>query len=594
MNRRQFMNSSLLAAAATSFLPGNGIASGLKKNKPLEVRSEENYTLFFQPSKLWKDRNQGFSAWTHSIAVRDGQMVNAVGVRQFFIKEKTEMMGASGKTSLLGLAIAVSDDGVHWREIIDFTCPVPGAAGYCLRWTGREFIYFSSERNTASDSEKYPLVLRQYRSTDMKTWTFMGDEYTTRPEKQWYSNRWDEMAILKDKNLFYGYITSIPHPHLAQDSMGMLRSADGIRWEVIPPPVFEWDDVPPQHMEVGFCERINGRYYLGMASRCYLGHLGCSIMTFVSDSPTGPFRPDKDAFRLCGNTSRDTNWIAKTFHWNDEILLSNWITTSLDKSFPTIWGNGQSLWIGPLKKLSTDAKGHLRIAWWKGNDKAKAHMVSLNQKNIVFEHPSQRYLGTLNTLNLEVQERIAMTAGHDGAIALLPVNFDFKQGVILEGNIKATELRKLLSTHWHPAAAGFFFEEMPGKGMLIQLETLGLTRIGIFEFRPEPSFDAFEYRLAAWGNMQRGGLYQGLSRFIQEDVVGPMGFAPPCGVRNNVSHSFRIIVKQGMFELYLDDLMVQTYITGETSGRLGLFAKSGAAEFGNIKIWGLTPDSMGK
>lgn len=543
--------------------------------------------LWYQPSVL-ADRSQRFSAWSHSIAVRDGRMFNAVSVQRF---------SPDGRhTGPLGLAIAESDDGVHWRETDAFACPLEyGLAGYCVRWTGKEFIYFSSERNQGTDRKDYPVVLRQHRSRDLKNWEFMGEEFTTRPDKRWYRCRWDELVILDDGGKFYGYITSEPRSEFAQDSLGMLKSADGLRWEPLPPPVIEWEGLPPQQMEVCFCEKIGRRYYLGMGSRSYLGHLGFSVMMFVSDSPTGPFRPDKEAFRLCGNTTRDTNWLAKTLHWKGEILLSNWITTTLDKSFPGIFGNGQSLWIGPLKKLITDTGGHLRIAWWPGNEAAKGASLTVDLKQAAFAHPAEKHRGTRSAMSVAAPNAILLQAGHDGAVAMLPGTFDFEKGVIIEGMLKATEPRgPVVGTHWHAAAAGFYFEEMPGKGMLMQLETLGLTRIGGFEYRPEPAFDADEFRLAAFGNVKRGGDYLGLSRFTQEDVIGPLGYAVPCGVYNSTPHRFRLLVKHGMFEFYLDDLLVQTYITGPANGRLGLFAKSGPVEFSNLQFRAMTPAAKGK
>jgi len=549
--------------------------------------AETEGTLFFQPSLL-ADRSQRFSAWSHSIAVRDGRLFNAVSLQRFGPD--------GGYAGPLGVAIAESDDGVHWRETDPFACPLAhGLGGYCLRWTGKEFVYFSSERNQGTDREDYPVVLRQHRSRDLKNWEFMGEEFTTRPDKRWYRCRWDELVILDDGGKFYGYITSEPRPELAQDSMGMLKSADGVRWEPLPPAVFEWDGLPPQQMEVCFCEKIGGRYYLGMGSRSYLGHLGFSVMMFVSDSPAGPFRPDKETFRLCGNTTRDANWLAKTLHWRGEILVSNWITTTLDKSFPGIWGNGQSLRIGPLKKLITDKRGHARLAWWPGNETAKEAVLPVNTDKAVFAHPAQQHRGTLNSLTPVGDNALTMQAGRDGAIALLPEQFDLARGIILEGTLKATEPRgPVIGTHWHAAAAGFYFEEAPGKGMLVQLETLGLTRTGVFEYRPEPTFEDDEFRVAAVGNIQRGGPYLGLSCFVEEDVIGPLGYAVPCGIRSGTSHRFRLLVKHGIWELYLDDLYVQTYITGTTSGRMGLFAKSGPVEFTDLRCWAMTPEGKDK
>jgi len=119
-------------------------------------------TLFYQPSLL-ADRSQRFSAWSHSIAVRDGRMFNAVSVQRF---------GPDGRQAgPLGVAIAESDDGVHWRETDALACPLAhGLAGYCVRWTGEEFVYFSSERNQGADRKDYPVVLRQHRSRDLKNW----------------------------------------------------------------------------------------------------------------------------------------------------------------------------------------------------------------------------------------------------------------------------------------------------------------------------------------------------------------------------------------------------------------------------------------
>lgn len=293
-------------------------------------------TLFYQPSLL-ADPGRRFSAWSHSIVFANGRFVNAVAVQEF-IDRPTDM----------GLAIVESDDGVHWRETSPFACPLPRAlAGYCLRWDGEAFVYYVTERNAGPDRKECPTVVCQHRSADLQNWASMGDEFTTRPEKQWYRCRWDELVILDDGGTFYGHITSEPRPELAQDSMGML----------------------------------------------------------------------------------------------------------------------------------------------------------------------------------------------------------------------------------------------------VQLETLGLTRTGVFEFRPEPAFDVDEFSLAAFGNVQRGGPYLGLSRFAEEDIIGPIGYAVPCGIRSATPHRFRLLIKNGIWELYLDDRYVQTYITGPATGRLGLFAKSGTVEFRDLRIHAMTPDS---
>jgi hypothetical protein len=73
-------------------------------------------------------------------------------------------------------------------------------------------------------------------------------------------------------------------------------------------------------------------------------------------------------------------------------------------------------------------------------------------------------------------------------------------------------------------------------------------------------------------------------RTITRDA-GCKGYAPPCGIFNAALHTFRLLMQNGMWEFYLDDLYVQAYITGPTSGRLGLLAKSGLVVFSDVKIW---------
>jgi len=120
----------------------------------------------------------------------------------------------------------------------------------------------------------------------------------------------------------------------------------------------------------------------------------------------------------------------------------------------------------------------------------------------------------------------------------------------------------------------------------MQLETLGLTRSGSFEYRSRPTFKDNDLKNSAEFIRDRGGgPYLGLSRFDQEDVVGPFGYATPCGIHNGKVHRFRLMISSGIVEVYLDDLFVQTYLTGKTSGRIGLFAKSGKVTFSNLNVW---------
>lgn len=573
-NRRELLVAIVATLPAVTLRRAEAGSTESSAQLPPGISAQSTY---FLPSVLRNNKRKG-AAWSDSITVQNGELVRAVPVY-------TMMKDTIGETFMegpMGFSIAKSTDGVHWNEVESFACPLEhGVPGFCMRWTGHEFVLYVSEIDPSSPKD-HPIVLKQYLSQDLKSWQFMGEDYTTTDDHRWYRCRWDELVILPDGNKFYGYITSEPHARLAVDSLGMLESTDGLRWTVIQPPEIDWGDLPPQQMEVGFCEKIDGRYYLGLGSRCYLGSLGYSMMTFVADSPTGPFKPDREAFRLCGTTSRDVTWLGKTFVWNDERLFHIWITKELG------WKGWSSC---PLKKLQTDEHGHLRLHWWSGNEKFKTASLPVNWQNADFVHPATPYRGKKFSLSSTGPGDLTLQAGPDGAVALLPGRFELQKGLIIEGTLTTNESSGLdgpSRSHWHAAAAGFFLEESTGKGLLMQLETLGLTRTGPFEYRTRPAFAANDMRNAAEFIRDRGGgPYLGLSRFEQEDVVGPSGYATPCGIRNGKTHRFRLMVSSGIIELYLDDLFVQTYLTGTTSGKVGLFGKSGRVTFDDLSVWSM-------
>jgi len=572
-NRRELL--AAIAAALPAVSLQRAQARSTKSSEELSSGVVSAQNTYFLPSVLRENERRGV-AWTDSITVRDGELIRAVAVY------KAKSKDAIFEKGPMGFSIAKSTDGVHWQELEGFTCQLEhGVPGFCMRWTGHEFVIYVTEDNPASPKD-HPLVVKQYRSLDLRSWVFMGEDYTTTDDRRWYRCRWDELVILPDGDRFYGYITSEPHARVAVDSLGMLESADGLRWTVIKPPVIEWGDLPSQQMEVGFCEKIDGRYYLGMGARCYLGSLGYSMVTFIADSPAGPFRPDREAFRLCGTTSRDVTWLGKSFLWNDERLFNIWVTKE----------PGQQSWSScPLKKLRTDGQGHLRLHWWTGNEKFKTSSLPANWQDADFVHPATPYRGKKFSLSSAGLNDLTLQAGPDGAVALMPTRFDLQKGLIIEGTLRANESSELddpWRSHWHAAAAGFFLEESAGKGLLMQFETLGLTRTGLFEYRAAPAFSANDMGNAAEFIRDRhGGPYLGLSRFEQEDVVGPFGYATPCGIRNGKTHRFRLMVSSGIIELYLDDFFVQTYLTGKTSGKVGLFGKSGKATFSDLSAWSM-------
>jgi len=115
----------------------------------------------------------------------------------------------------------------------------------------------------------------------------------------------------------------------------------------------------------------------------------------------------------------------------------------------------------------------------------------------------------------------------------------------------------------HPCYGGFYLEEKPGVGRAILLE------VG------HPTWRRSEIvRLAMGGTMALDSL----------DVTGP-GCATVTGLENGKRHSFRLWIRKNMFELYIDDLLFQTFLTEASTGRVGFFAQNGTVRFADLKAW---------
>jgi len=148
-------------------------------------------------------------------------------------------------------------------------------------------------------------TLRFYESPDLRHWTYLA---STNPDPRWHvpTARWDHMYIIpKEKGRppagFWGYPVAIVRPELPR-GVGMSQSPDGRSCKTLPPAPVEWGDIPQNDFEWGGCERIGGRYYLIGGTGPCLANAGCSMFVFTADSPRGPFRPDAEAYRLCGSS----------------------------------------------------------------------------------------------------------------------------------------------------------------------------------------------------------------------------------------------------------------------------------------------------
>ena len=535
--------------------------------------------MFLTP--LEPETKPGKRAWDNLILHEEGRFV------AFFATATPSESNPHGRP--ITLDIAVSDDGLKWRWIAREAVELPGAhAGYGVHRVGDRYYYYPTCSRDGS-----PVHFKIFESTDLVHWHHLGDDHDVTFDPRWYRARWDELLVLEQvengETVLYGYISSEVREDVGPPSVGLLRSRDGRRWDVLPPPVIEWGELPAQDMELNFCEEIDGRYYLGLSGRFYLDSYGYSIYVFVGDSPSGPFRPDLERFRLTGTSRRNITWLGHTLHVEDDLLLALWLSTGQHHDLPS-----DNFTVGPLKRLVCE-DGHLRLRYWPGNERGKGDPLLLRSDALVRVHPDPLVRNERDSIEVG-DGGIRVSASRDGVIAIFEATFEANVGFVLEGRLTALENRGGIATHQHAAAAGLFFESGGGEGLAILPDTLGVTRTGYLRYARHSLTEEDPYAHAGKGLTQgRSGVLRGTCAFHCEDTVGPFGHAAYAGIRHGRSHAFRILGKGRFFEFYIDDLYVQAYCLPETfTGRIGLVVFDGQCTFEGLCAWRMEPTETGQ
>jgi len=473
-----------------------------------------------------------------------------------------------------GVSLAISTDGVHYKEIGPILQKRNDA-----NWLGTGAVWKSGDKFILNFSEERNGVQAIYfaKSSDLIHWKRMGDELRSDPDPRWYddtlSGRWDAIwAIQKANKGFWGYLTARPWsqtPGMTFESVGMVESEDGTCWNAIKPPLFDWGDWPRMNLgEVGAVQKIGDLYYMlvGFSERvlgerqvydCLLpaqaivnGRLRSKGMyCFVSSDPKGPFRPDKNSYRFLVSNG---TYFTRFYPISDEILVNH-------HSFE-ITGQGQRIWMAPLKKVEIDNDKHLYLSYWKGNDRVKGKEISIDLSKAHFRavffnanclHEPDESLAKRRTLEWKITaNRIEADETINGGIIMLRNLFNLNKGIILEGVLEINEAPR----RW--AGIGVFIEcnSENNQGIGIMLETRQLTEFGSMDDNVKGYFDPF--------------------------------FRINTGIEPGKSHYFRLLLRRTMLELYLDDRLIQCYsFPLQPTGTLGLIFESGRAVFQELKCW---------
>jgi hypothetical protein len=421
-------------------------------------------------------------------------------------------------------------------------------------------------------------LLRFYESSDLIHWKYLY-EVPIDPAFYRTNGRWDHIFTLsKDERNpaagAWGYFVADPTDH---GGFGMMESSDGVHFKPVKAPEIISDFKIPT-LEIGGIKKFGQKYYLIGGNVTHYGFSGYGVYTYVADSPAGPFRPDLEAYRLTGTSGIDGN--------NYVHVLSCFVKDSPEElvsdpfTFRSSTGtDGQGTWLLPMRKAIVDPKGHLRLAYWSKNDLAKGKEIRVDaaENSIVFPpgqtavNPIVTVSGAKDSLLLHTDKNWRSFPWLESdktrkAVSVLNQRFDLNTGLIVEGQIHAKALFQGYGDA-RKSYAGFFIEGLErGSGTGILLE------VG------EP-----QWRTSHIGRIQ----YDVSFRFDSLDATG-RGSATVTGLDDGRDHTFRLWLRSGQMELYIDDLLMQSFFYAKATGRIGFISQESEVTFSKLKFYSIS------
>jgi len=443
---------------------------------------------------------------------------------------------------------AVSDDGVHFSDVGVVISDQPP------NWVWKMFVYrygdqfvmnfgsFSNREGHGNDTLKF------WKSNDLLHWEYCGEQH---PDPRWYleEGRFDHMYTVDDGGEYYGFVVANPKEGGNTSGCGLMKSSDGITWSPLPPVKIEWGDVPPRNFEVGGCEKINGHYYLIGGLMQYFGNDGYSVYTFISDSVTGPYRPCLPKFRLCGNSSGkyslSKQWLANFARGeNDEVLITNYLTAPESETINFV-GTKENVWFLPVKKAVIGSDGELMMGYWKKNDLLKGEEIPIDFTSLADDNDKTVYLKTADFRDFlwNSPERL----GTVNNAMILAELFDFENGVVFEGSFELYDNGNLSK-----AKSGIMIKQEQ-QSVLVSLE------VG------DRHTSKAQIALIKDDDVEHVEIHDEISN--------------TCAGKTNLSFecvtAFRLLVRQNIFELYIDDILVQSYtLPKNKNGNIGFFVEN--------------------
>lgn len=379
-----------------------------------------------------------------------------------------------------------------------------------------------------------------------------GDDGAQSVLKFWYSKdliNWEYLPdldvaspIIEGKNMrldcMYVIRENDRYYGYATGQFGFLTSSDGKRWCTHETNI-DYSPFPEYNtalggFEIADCKKIQDKYYLFCGGFGYLGNNGYGVYIYESNTPDGVFKPHLPNYRINGTSKRWVNMWERFFEKDGEILTCNYMYDGFS------YENG-TVWLPPIKKLAKNDMG-LHLEWWKGN------------QNLIGDIYKTKKLLTANNGESEVFDE------SDNRVKISEI-IHIQEKSVIEFDITLQE-----NQFTGYSAGGFYLLEDENEGTAVIFDTYGKCEISAIKDSKKKIID---------------------------DIIS-FGSTAPYWFDSGKTYQIRILLRDNMFEIYVNNKYLQTFNTTHFKDKAGKTIKGFAAishrrecEISNIKVYKL-------
>lgn len=377
-----------------------------------------------------------------------------------------------------------------------------------------------------------------------------GDDGAQSVLKFWYSKNlinWEYMPdldvvspIIEGKNMrldcMYVINENDRYYGYATGQFGFLTSLDGKHWQTHKTNI-DYSPFPEYNIalggfEIADCKKIQDKYYLFCGGFGHLGNNGYGVYIYESDTPDGIFKPHLPNYRINGTSKRWVNMWERFFEKDGEMLTCNYMYDGYS------YENG-TVWLPPIKKLAKNDMG-LHLEWWEENEKLRGDLY-LEYDNLVANNGESGVFDSSDETTT-ISEIVSI-----------------KERSLIEFNLKLHE-----NEFTSYSSGGFYLAEEENSGTAIIFDTYGKCEIYFVKDSKKVILD--------------------------ESIT--YGSTAPYYLDSGKTYTIKVLVKENMYEIYVDNKYLQTFntthffdIKGKKVNGLAAISDRNECRLDNIKIY---------